>query len=505
MNEHVAITPSGVPEPSPVYNDEAERLRVLHSFEVDALQDDPELNAIASFAARLCNVPIAQVTLVEEVRQRFLAGEGLEVDDTPREVSFCQHAMQTCELMEVHDATEDERFVDNDLVTRDPGIRYYAGQPLISDEGAPLGALCVIDTRPNQEGLSDFQREGLAVLGQAVLRRLRNRRENLQAERAIAEREERMRRMIDGVPQIAWSADARGNFEYFNRRWKELTGETPPATLTHWKRFIHPEDWETAKAEWLRCFAAGEEYEAEFRLCTREHGWLWMLAQAAPVAERRGDPLRWFGTLTDIDEGRQLSEERDVLAKELSHRIKNIFAVVIGLATMKARKAPEHESFARDLTDTLRSLSRAHDFVRPQDAAMQESLQGLLSALFEPYRDELGGPRVHLSGEDAEIHHRAATPLALVFHELATNSAKYGALSADDGHVDLVAEDRGDVIGLVWTEHGGPPAVDAGERGFGSRLVEMSVRGQLQGEWDRRFTDEGLIVELTVSKDALAG
>ena len=493
-----------MPSPEPEFADDQARLHVLDSFQPDALEDDPELSAIASFAAKLTGMPIAQVTLVEEERQRFIAGEGLSVRETPRDVSFCNVAMRNDTLMEVRDAALDERFHDNALVTDPPMIRYYAGQPLVSAEGAPLGALCVIDTKPRAEGLNDFQREGLAVLGQAVMRRLQFRRDTLRAKAELEERERRMHRIIEGVPQIAWSADAKGRFDYFNSRWEKSVGERPPRTADEWERHIHPDDWEAALTEWQRCFGTGEDFEAEFRLKYSDGTWGWVLAQAMPVAERAGEAARWFGTVTDIDEVRQALEERDLLARELSHRIKNIFAVVIGLASLKVRKMPEHEPFARELTDVLRSLNRAHEFVRPDSGVVQDNLRGLLDALFAAYVDAEGNPRIRVEGADADITHGAATPLALVFHELATNSAKYGALSAEGGYVTLDVEDKDDTMLLAWSEHGGPPPQEKDADGFGSRLVEMSVSGQLGGSWERRFEPDGLIVELTVSKDAIA-
>ena len=504
MNVLDPSVPSAMPEPAPRFDNDEERLQIIERFEPDALEDDPELAAIVKFAAQLCDVPVSQVTLVEDARQRFLVREGIEERETPRSVSFCAHAMVSGDLMEVRDATLDDRFADNALVTQAPGVRFYAGQPLVSDEGAPLGALCAVDLKPRPDGLNDFQREGLAVLAQAVMRRLNARRANLKAQRIIEEREERLRRMIEGVPQIAWSADAQGNFDYFNNRWQETTGHAPPQTADAWEPFIHPEDGDKVFAQWGRCFAEGEPFEAEYRLKLADGSWMWVLAMAVPVAENKTDGVRWFGTLTDIDEVHNALEERDLLANELSHRIKNIFAVVIGLATLKARQAPEHEEFARDLTEVLRSLGRAHEFVRPHEGPVQESLQGLLAALFTPYGTANGENRVRVTGVDAQICPRAATPLALVFHELATNSAKYGALSASGGIVTLEAEDHGDAIALIWREIGGPPVKDKGHRGFGSRLVEMTVAGQLQGSWDRHFEQDGLVAELTMAKAALS-
>src|SRR3989337_123428 len=110
---------------------------------------------------------------------------------------------------------------------------------------------------------------------------------------------------------------------------------------------------------------------------------------------------------------------------------------------------------------------------------------------------------VTINGDDVTIAARAATPLALVFHELATNAAKYGALSVDEGRIDLSIEDWGDTLLVRWVEHGGPPAKRNPKEGFGSRLVEMSVTGQLGGSWERRFEKEGMVCELTVSKAAI--
>ena len=480
-----------------VGQDEEARLAVLASFDADALQDDPELTGLVNFAARLCGVPMAQVSLVELERQRFLAGMGLDVTETPRDQSFCAHAMRRDELMEVRDARHSETFADNPLVTGPPHIRYYAGHPLISAEGAPLGALCVIDTEPRPDGLDAFQREGLGVLAQAVMRRLTAHRETLRATRDLAQREQQLRTLADSMPAIVWSANARGEYDYFNSMMTQLVGEGREDGSA-----IHPDDKSKVDAAWQHSIATGEPYETEHRVRYGDGRYRWMLARAIPVLDRAGEVVRWFGTAIDIDEVHNVSESRDLLSKELSHRIKNIFAVVIGLISLEARKDPDHRDFADSLIETLRALGRAHDFVRPSGGTTRDSLRGLLQVMFAPY----GTDRVRVVGDETPIAPRAATPLALVFHELATNSAKYGALSVEGGHVTLGVSEEEEMVRLLWQEHGGPPPsiVPAEESsGFGSRLVEMSVTGQLGGTWDRRFEPEGMIVDLKVSKGAI--
>ncbi|GGD60147.1 hypothetical protein GCM10011411_20400 [Aurantiacibacter arachoides] len=505
MNLHDPKPRSAMSPTAPEYGDEAERLRVLDSYEAAAIEDDPELQAIVAFAAKLCRAPVSMVSLIKQDTQHFLARDGIDQRETDRDVAFCIHTLGKDEMLEVPDATRDDRFADNPLVTGPANVRYYAGQPLVSEEGASLGTLCVIDTEARDVPLEDFQREGLRVLAQAAMRRLAARRIRLSADRAIAEREERLRRVLEGLPQIAWSADEHGNFDYFNKRWAEQTGAPPPGSADAWRPFIHPDDADRVLDEWQRCLDAGKSFEAEYRLRQADGSWFWMLGLGVPVSEHEGDPVRWFGTVTDIDEVRRALEERDLLAHELSHRIKNLFAVVIGLATLKARKDPAVQPFVAELTDVLRALGRANEFVRAGHASVShDALRGLLGALFKPYRDGSGEDRVRITGDDVPVGAAAATPLALVFHELATNAAKYGALSVDEGHVTLTMTDEGETVHLTWQEHGGPAVIESGETGFGSRLVEMSVTGQLGGSWQRHFRADGLVIDLTVSKAAIA-
>jgi GAF domain-containing protein len=148
--------------------DESQRERAIDEIDLGSLRDSGRLDRITAFAAKLCEAPIALVSLVERDRQFFPAKTGLDVHETPRPTSFCAHAMLGDEIMVVADATRDPRFADNPLVTGDPHIRFYAGAPLVNDEGVPLGSLCVID-RTARDGLTPLQHDGLDVLAEAVM------------------------------------------------------------------------------------------------------------------------------------------------------------------------------------------------------------------------------------------------------------------------------------------------------------------------------------------------
>ncbi|MBO0749866.1 MAG: PAS domain-containing protein [Porphyrobacter sp.] len=472
---------------------------MLLAYGIESLEDDPELVAIVRFAAHLCDCEVALISWLEGDVQRFVARHGTPVRQTPRSLSFCGRTMMRGDAVVVTDVSQDPELADHPLVTGPEHVRFYAGYPLISGEGAPLGALCVVDREARPHGLGELQREGLQVLGQAVMQRLRTHRVKLAARRELDASEEYLHTLADSIPAIAWSATPDGHFDYFNKQMIEFTGLPNDQNGTA----FHPDDWKKASALWERSLKTGEIYEVEHRLCGRDGKYRWMLSRALPVRDADGTIIRWFGTAIDIHDIYEASESRELLARELSHRIKNIFAVIAGLVSLAARKHPEAKEFADELTATIRALGRAHDFVRPTNGARQDNLRNLLEELFAPYGSGEGA-RVRVSGDDLAINARTATPLALVFHELATNSAKYGALATGEGTVTLKVAEKDKNVKLVWRERGGKAVKKEPKEGFGTRLVEMSVSGQLGGSWERRFEDDGLVVELTLPKSTIA-
>ncbi|MFZ2997483.1 PAS domain-containing protein [Sphingobium sp.] len=469
------------------------------------------LDEIATFAASLCDTPIALVSIVEEERQRFLARTGLDADGTPRDVSFCALAMLGDHIFTVPDARLDPRFADNALVTGAPHIRFYAGAPLIDADGTPLGALCVIDTVP-REGLTDLQRQGLSLMARQVMAELEGRRRHREVTeqqqldaRAVAESDRLFRTLADAMPQMVWSTLPDGLHVYYNARWYDFTGVPEGSTDGEgWNDMFHPDDQERAWKRWRTSLETGAPYEIEYRLRHHSGDYRWTLGRALPIRDADGTITSWMGTCTDIHEQKLMLEEREMIAHELSHRIKNIFSVIAGLIGLSARQHPEIRAVADDLRDRILALGRAHDFVRPHsaDSAPQPGqgrglLRGVLDQIFAPYDDE-AGLRIQMSGEDVPIDDRSATPLALLFHELATNAAKYGALSVPDGrillHIDRVEDD----IRIDWREEGGPTVKPGGSDGFGSRLITLSVERQLGGRITREWRPDGLALRLSI-------
>lgn len=152
--------------------DETVRAEALAAYDLTALAGSAALRRITDFAAALCDTPVALVSLVEAHIQCFVSRTGTDLTATPREMSFCQFAMLNGDVMVVPNVATDRRFAGNPLVTGEPYIRFYAGAPLVSDAGVPLGALCVIDT-VSRAGLTPIQHQGLVVLAADVMSRFR--------------------------------------------------------------------------------------------------------------------------------------------------------------------------------------------------------------------------------------------------------------------------------------------------------------------------------------------
>lgn len=316
--------------------------------------------------------------------------------------------------------------------------------------------------------------------------------------------------LADAMPQMVWSTLPNGDHDYFNAQWYTFTGMPTGSTDGFkWNGMFHPEDQERAANRWRHSLETGEPYEIEYRLRHRSGDYRWTLGRALPVRDEKGNIVRWVGTCTDIDEQKRIAEQNQILSRELSHRIKNIFAVVNGLIGLSARHFPEVTSLARQLQARVAALGRAHDFVRPhseQSAPHQgpTTLQALLSELLSPY-PALGEGRLTIAGDDVRVDDRGATPIGLVFHELATNASKYGALSTPDGRVLIEIMAAQGRVRLSWEEVDGPPISSVPQlSGFGSRLTEISIIQQLGGSLQREWAPMGLRVVIEVPEAALS-
>jgi PAS domain S-box-containing protein len=195
--------------PATAPQNEPERLGALREYEILDTEAEEKFDDLTLLARHICDTPIALISFVDADRQWFKSRIGLTTSQTPRAVSFCGHAILEEDVMVVPDTAADERFADNPMVTGAPGIRFYAGAPLLTSTGYALGTLCVIDRKPREltaEQLDALRALARQVVAQLELRR-RLKRERQEAKEAIDERDTTLRLIVSQMPAVLWSTD----------------------------------------------------------------------------------------------------------------------------------------------------------------------------------------------------------------------------------------------------------------------------------------------------------
>jgi GAF domain-containing protein len=216
---------------APMPSNEAERVAALKAYHILDTGTEQSYDDITALAAHICKVPIAMISLVDEVRQWFKSRLGVKQQQTPREVAFCAHAILQNGPFIVKDAAKDRRFAGSALVTGEPHIRFYAGIPLINPEGLALGTLCVVDHQPRR--LSAAQQKALQALSRQVMALLELRRVSTH----LADALDHVKTLQGLLPICAWCKRIRDDEGY----WSQVEAYFHKATGADFTHGICPE------------------------------------------------------------------------------------------------------------------------------------------------------------------------------------------------------------------------------------------------------------------------
>nr|WP_246233286.1 sensor histidine kinase [Aurantimonas aggregata] len=307
-----------------------------------------------------------------------------------------------------------------------------------------------------------------------------------------------------GVGLWSWNIDA--DLFTMDERSHELWGiGSGRITFEDLSARIYPDDFLRVRAAFTKARKILGAYEADFRILhSDEIQWV--------SVRGMGDNLDavgriMFGVFLDITERMRAEEAREMLATEMGHRVKNLFAIAAALTNISARSTTTSAEMSLDLSRRLTALNKAHELVRPglTGPGKAVSLGELLSVLLDPYIGDGGGAgRIRVAVPDLVVGDASTTTMALIVHELATNSLKYGALATETGSIVVgCVTENGDVT-MTWTEKGGPPVSTLrAEAGFGSQLVSKSISNQLGGSIAYDWNPDGVIVTLRMRQDRL--
>jgi PAS domain S-box-containing protein len=309
----------------------------------------------------------------------------------------------------------------------------------------------------------------------------------------LRETEARFRIMADGAPAPVWVTTAEGLIEFVNQAFADYAGATREELLGNgWAQLVHPDDRAeiVARREAASSGPAAYGWEAKFRRYDGE--WRWLQARSSPRFDAEGVFRGYVGIATDVTEMRLAEARQQLLINELNHRVKNTLATVQSLAEQSSRLSRSKDEFKVKFLARLMALSAAHSRLTQSSW----DWTALASVIEDQLKLHGAGDRLRASGPALLVPPGTALSLSMALHELATNAAKYGALSGDSGEAvfDWAVESRasGEYVKLSWRETGGPPVEVPTEKGFGSRLLQMVGR-ELGGEGRLDFAPTGLV------------
>lgn len=327
-------------------------------------------------------------------------------------------------------------------------------------------------------------------------------------EKNIREAHERLTLALDVSGLGTWDRDlatnkivwSEGMYNIFGRSRDQFSG-TPDEVLS----FVHPDD----RAAFRKAFdqtmtgrTAG--FDQEFRIVRPDGETRWVLRRAQIIRTEDGRPLSMLGVALDMTERRDREDRISFLMRELAHRSKNLVAVIQAIAHQTARHSEEISDFTERFSARLVSLARTHDLLTGTNrkGAM---LEDLVQTQIEPFI-EGEGKRLSVTGPRVVLDEPATQSIGLALHELATNAAKYGALSTPQGRVaiewELVGKPgQAPVLQLRWRERNGPKVKEPARKGFGHVVMERTLADSLQGEVKLDFAPSGLTWEAEIPAD----
>jgi PAS domain S-box-containing protein len=321
---------------------------------------------------------------------------------------------------------------------------------------------------------------------------------------SLAAAEERMRLAVEGSGMATWELDGARDQLVWSGHFLEMLGlppdTEPPLPASAWRDRVHPDDLYALDAQWKGWSGEGARFHIVYRITRADDGALrWLESYGTHL--RNGRQHRLIGVTFDVTDRHRAEEQRQLLMREVDHRAKNALAVV--QSVVRLTRADDSANYAAAVEGRVRALARAHDLLA-RDRWAGASLANVVG---EELAAQTVNGQVTTVGPSVLLDPEAVQPISMVLHELATNAAKYGAFSVPEGHVRLAWQlgEGEEPFRLEWIEQGGPPASAPTATGFGTRLIELTVKGQLGGTVEFDWAREGLNCVMTLPRRIIRG
>ena len=322
----------------------------------------------------------------------------------------------------------------------------------------------------------------------------------------LRERERRFRQLLDALPAAVYTTDAQGRITYFNDAAAELWGQRPALGTSEWCgswKLYWPDDTPLLHTDCPMALAVKDDRSVRGMeaICERPDGTrVPFLPYPTPLHDDNGRLIGAVNMLVDITERKRAEEQQALMVRELHHRVKNTLATVQAIMGSTARSAETIDDFKTALIGRIGALAKTH-LLLSDEGRTEISFEQILRNELDAF-DDGSDDRVRFSGPPVEVSSRLAVSLGMAIHELTTNAAKYGALSVFGGKVDIAwsvtIEAKRRVLQFVWVESGGPQVKPPRREGFGTRLLDFVLPGQIRAKTKIEYRAEGVRVHVSV-------
>ncbi len=322
-----------------IYNEE-ERINDLLSYFIMDTAPEQELDDIAQIASAVCSTPVGLISFIDKERQWFKSTYGYEIENMPRQVSFCQHTLaKPDDLLIVEDPLKDDRFVDSPLVVYDPKVRFYAGAPLVTPSGNVLGTICVLDNKPNS--LNETQLLAMQNLAKQVMKFLNARKIILLQKENIASNIEKLKKLSDQAPgvifQLEMTKDGQLSFPFISQGISRLHPSLDAESIKKDARIafsiIHPDDQDMIRHSLKNALSKLAPWYVEYRVLNKDGNTEWHVGKATTELGEDGKVV-CYGTFQNITNHKEYQQTLERIAFDISHVMRKPVTTLLGLTGM---------------------------------------------------------------------------------------------------------------------------------------------------------------------------
>ena len=333
--------------------------------------------------------------------------------------------------------------------------------------------------------------------------------ERKQADEALRENQTRLKFTLDSAQLGDWDLNLIDDTSRRSLRHDKAFGYDEPIKDWGFEKFIqhvHPDDRSHIERQFRDAITQSKDWHFECRVIWPDGSVHWIEAHGSHYRASDGKPTHMLGIVTTIDERKKAEMHAALLMGELDHRVKNILAIVSSVIMQTLKSSPSPGAFAASMEGRIAAIARAHSLLTDKGGKIEASLRAFVETELKPYDH---GANFVISGAEIALMPRLGLAMAMAIHELASNAAKYGALSTPAGRLavtwQISGNGEGRTLNLTWEETGGPAVEQPAQRGFGTTLIERTLQHEFDAVVRREFLPIGLRCTIEIPLTAEAG